>query len=36
MITLYDCARPQPAPGEQHPHLQRWRAGMAQRPAMAL
>ena len=23
-------------PGEQHPHLQRWRAGMAQRPAMAL
>ena len=23
-------------PGEQHPHLQRWRAAMAQRPAMAL
>jgi glutathione S-transferase len=23
-------------PGEQHPHLLRWRAGMAQRPAMAL
>ena len=23
-------------PGEQHPHLQRWREGMAQRPAMAL
>ncbi len=23
-------------PGEQHPHLQRWRARMAQRPAMAL
>jgi glutathione S-transferase len=23
-------------PGEQHPHLQRWRAGMAQRPSMAL
>ena len=23
-------------PGELHPHLQRWRAGMAQRPAMAL
>jgi glutathione S-transferase len=23
-------------PGEQHPHLQRWRAGMAQRSAMAL
>ena len=23
-------------PGEQHPHLQRWRAVMAQRPAMAL
>jgi glutathione S-transferase len=22
--------------GEQHPHLQRWRAAMAQRPAMAL
>jgi glutathione S-transferase len=22
-------------PGELHPHLQRWRAGMAQRPAMA-
>ena len=22
--------------GEQHPHLQRWRAGMAQRPSMAL
>jgi len=23
-------------PGEQHPHLQRWRAAMAQRPSMAL
>ena len=23
-------------PGEQHPHLQRWRAGLAQRPSMAL
>lgn len=23
-------------PGEQHPHLQRWRAAMAQRPAMSL
>ena len=23
-------------PGEQHPHLLRWRAAMAQRPAMAL
>jgi glutathione S-transferase len=23
-------------PGEQHPHLVRWRAAMAQRPAMAL
>jgi glutathione S-transferase len=23
-------------PGVEHPHLQRWRAGMAQRPAMAL
>jgi glutathione S-transferase len=23
-------------PSEQHPHLQRWRAAMAQRPAMAL
>jgi glutathione S-transferase len=23
-------------PGEQHPHLQRWRAAMALRPAMAL
>ncbi len=23
-------------PGEQHPHLLRWRAGMAQRPAMSL
>jgi glutathione S-transferase len=23
-------------PGEQHPHLVRWRGGMAQRPAMAL
>jgi glutathione S-transferase len=23
-------------PGEQHPNLQRWRAAMAQRPAMAL
>jgi glutathione S-transferase len=23
-------------PGEQHPHLQRWRSAMAQRPAMAL
>lgn len=23
-------------PGEQHPHLQRWRAGMAQRQSMAL
>jgi glutathione S-transferase len=23
-------------PGEQHPHLQRWRLAMAQRPAMAL
>ena len=23
-------------PGDQHPHLLRWRAGMAQRPAMAL
>ncbi len=23
-------------PSELHPHLQRWRAGMAQRPAMAL
>ncbi|NNU42787.1 glutathione S-transferase family protein [Ramlibacter montanisoli] len=23
-------------PGEQHPHLQRWRAAMAERPAMAL
>jgi len=23
-------------PGEQHPHLQRWREAMAQRPAMAL
>jgi glutathione S-transferase len=23
-------------PGEQHPHLQRWRAAMGQRPAMAL
>ena len=23
-------------PGEQHPHLQRWRAGMAGRPAMSL
>jgi glutathione S-transferase len=23
-------------PGEQHPHLQRWRAALAQRPSMAL
>jgi glutathione S-transferase len=23
-------------PGEQHPHLQRWRAAMAQRPSMSL
>jgi glutathione S-transferase len=23
-------------PGEQHPHLLRWRAAMAQRPSMAL
>jgi glutathione S-transferase len=23
-------------PGEQHPHLQRWRLAMAQRPSMAL
>ena len=23
-------------PGEQHPHLQRWRAAMAERPAMSL
>jgi glutathione S-transferase len=23
-------------PGEQHPHLQRWRASMAQRPSMSL
>jgi glutathione S-transferase len=23
-------------PGEQHPHLQRWRAAMAERPALAL
>lgn len=23
-------------PGEQHPHLQRWRAALAQRPALAL
>lgn len=23
-------------PGDQHPHLQRWRAAMAQRPSMAL
>ncbi|HET9208148.1 MAG TPA: glutathione binding-like protein, partial [Burkholderiaceae bacterium] len=23
-------------PGEQHPHLARWRAAMAQRPSMAL
>jgi glutathione S-transferase len=23
-------------PGDQHPHLQRWRAGMAARPSMAL
>jgi len=23
-------------PGEQHPHLLRWRAGLAQRPSMAL
>ena len=23
-------------PGEQHPHLQRWRAAMGQRPAMSL
>ena len=23
-------------PGEQHPHLQRWRAAMAERPSMAL
>jgi glutathione S-transferase len=23
-------------PGEQHPHLQRWRLAMAQRPAMSL
>ena len=23
-------------PGEQHPHLQRWRSAMAQRPSMAL
>jgi glutathione S-transferase len=23
-------------PGEQHPHVQRWRAAMAERPAMAL
>jgi len=23
-------------PGDEHPHLVRWRAGMAQRPAMAL
>ena len=23
-------------PGDEHPHLQRWRASMAQRPAMAL
>ena len=23
-------------PGEQHPHLQRWRAAMAQRPSMSV
>jgi glutathione S-transferase len=23
-------------PGEQHPHLQRWRAAMAERPSMSL
>jgi glutathione S-transferase len=23
-------------PGEQHPHLQRWRAAMALRPSMSL
>ena len=23
-------------PGEEHPHLQRWRAAMAQRPSMSL
>jgi len=23
-------------PGEQHPHVQRWRSGMAQRPSMSL
>jgi glutathione S-transferase len=23
-------------PGEQHPHLQRWRAAMAARPSMSL
>ena len=23
-------------PGEQHPHLQRWRSAMAQRPSMSL
>jgi glutathione S-transferase len=23
-------------PGDEHPHLQRWRAAMAQRPSMAL
>ena len=28
--------RPGAKPGEQHPHLLRWRAAMAERPSMAL
>lgn len=36
-VVVVDFARVvKVKPGEQHPHLQRWRAAMAQRPSMAL
>jgi len=36
-VVVVDFARiVKVKPGEQHPHLQRWRAAMAQRPSMGL
>jgi len=36
-VVAVDCARVvKVKPGDQHPHLVRWRAAMAQRPSMAL
>lgn len=36
-VVVVDFARVvKVKPGEQHPHLQRWRAAMAQRPSMSL